>query len=150
MSASVNYISYQKFMGEPFQAQPPQQFWNWAPPTVPTIIPTTPSPPIATLPPLEITPANPKLLAHNAARMIREIATFSDVHHGSSGGYDAVQSIMEAFFESVADPKSASALQFNSAISMSIELLRHFDRLPVTCTEVRPRIPVFDYGAWNP
>lgn len=41
--------------------------------------------------------------------MIREIATFSDVHHQDNGDYTAVQSIMEAFFQAVAEPPKAGA-----------------------------------------
>uniref|UniRef100_A0A1I7WYL3 EGF-like domain-containing protein n=1 Tax=Heterorhabditis bacteriophora TaxID=37862 RepID=A0A1I7WYL3_HETBA len=74
-------------------------------------------PEIPTLQPPEIPKANPKLLAHNAARMIREIASFSDVHHRQNEDYGAVQTLMEAFFQSVADPKRP--LQDFSAKSLS-------------------------------
>ncbi|PIO61852.1 hypothetical protein TELCIR_16609 [Teladorsagia circumcincta] len=43
--------------------------------------------------------------------MIREIATFSDVHHGANDDYGAVQTIMEAFFQSLADPQPTTAAQ---------------------------------------
>lgn len=84
-----------------------EQQWHFPPPTAAPFVP-----PPATLPalaPPEITSSNPQLLAHNAARMIREIATFSDVHHGANDDYGAVQTLMEAFFESLTDPKHAPA-----------------------------------------
>ncbi|KAK6023693.1 hypothetical protein OSTOST_10513, partial [Ostertagia ostertagi] len=85
---------------------PPQPYWNWAPPTVNPVVPSPVTPP-----PVDITRASPQLLAHNTARMIREIATFSDVHHGANDDYGAVQTIMEAFFQSLADPQPAAAAQ---------------------------------------
>lgn len=42
-------------------------------------------------------------------QMIREIATFSDVHHRDNADYSSVQTIMEAFFQSVAEPPRAGA-----------------------------------------
>ncbi|WKY04855.1 hypothetical protein Q1695_005675 [Nippostrongylus brasiliensis] len=92
----------------------PQYYWNnaAAAPTAAPIVQTPPPPiTIATLAPLATTRPNPQLLAHNTARMIREIATFSDVHHGPNDNYGAVQTLMEAFFEALADPKSAAAAQ---------------------------------------
>ncbi|KAK5977218.1 Metalloendopeptidase [Trichostrongylus colubriformis] len=86
----------------PPAAPPPQPYWNWAPPTAAPIIPATPPP---------VTPASPQLLAHNTARMIREIATFSDVHHGANDNYGAVQTLMEAFFQSLAEPQTGAAAQ---------------------------------------
>ncbi|VDP40231.1 unnamed protein product [Heligmosomoides polygyrus] len=86
-----------------------EQQWHFPPPTAAPFVP-----PPATLPalaPPEITSSNPQLLAHNAARMIREIATFSDVHHGANDDYGAVQTLMEAFFESLTDPKHAPAVR---------------------------------------
>ncbi|KJH44060.1 hypothetical protein DICVIV_09926 [Dictyocaulus viviparus] len=90
--------------------QQPEINWNWAPPTAQPIVPTVAFS-IPTLPPPEIPRADPQLLAHNTARMIREIASFSDVHHGANDDYGAVQKLMEAFFEAVADPKSAPLAQ---------------------------------------
>ncbi|KAK6023692.1 hypothetical protein OSTOST_10512, partial [Ostertagia ostertagi] len=89
---------------------PPQPYWNWAPPTVNPVVPSPVTPP-----PVDITRASPQLLAHNTARMIREIATFSDVHHGANDDYGAVQTIMEAFFQSLADPQPAAAAQVHKS-----------------------------------
>ncbi|CAJ0595269.1 unnamed protein product [Cylicocyclus nassatus] len=92
-------------------------FWNWAPPL--SIIASTVAPikPVNTLPPFTLPPLqppttpSPKLLAHNTARMIREIATFSDHHHGANEDYSAVQTLMEAFFEAIAGAKPPAAAQ---------------------------------------
>ncbi|KAL6732946.1 hypothetical protein Aduo_003649 [Ancylostoma duodenale] len=120
-----------------FQPQPPQQpyqqqqqwqqqYWNWAPPTAAPIVATTVAPimPVNTPPPFTLPPPqpatkpSPKLLAHNTARMIREIATFSDHHHGANEDYGAVQTLMEAFFEAIADPKPAAPQDPTRAVGM--------------------------------
>ncbi|KIH51631.1 hypothetical protein ANCDUO_18281, partial [Ancylostoma duodenale] len=50
--------------------------------------------------------------------MIREIATFSDHHHGANEDYGAVQTLMEAFFEAIADPKPAAPQDPTRAVGM--------------------------------
>ncbi|CAD6184632.1 unnamed protein product [Caenorhabditis auriculariae] len=106
-----------KFMDDVFltTAAPKTTPFTFAPFTFPTVGSTTPftfptiaTPPV-TLKPVIPTTASPKLFAHNAARMIREIATFSDTHGGQNQDYGAVQSLMEAFFEAVATNKPTPA-----------------------------------------
>ncbi|CAI4225845.1 unnamed protein product [Auanema sp. JU1783] len=90
----------------PVQPAPNPLFPNFV-----NLFPTLPPPTIAappppggpTLPPY-IPKSDSKLLAHNAASMIREIVTFSDGHRGGQQDYSAVQSLMEHFFESMASP----------------------------------------------
>ncbi|KAJ1358123.1 Astacin (Peptidase M12A) [Parelaphostrongylus tenuis] len=89
----------------------PQIHWNWAAPTAQPLVPSTHAITVPTLPPPEIPRADPKLLAHNTARMIREIASFSDVHHGANDDYGAVQKLMEAFFVAMTDPKTPPTAQ---------------------------------------
>ncbi|KAK6725685.1 hypothetical protein RB195_004166 [Necator americanus] len=108
----------QQFVQQP-QSPAQQQYWNWAPPTAAPIVATTVAPimPVNTAPPFTLPPPeqatkpSPKLLAHNTARMIREIATFSDHHHGANEDYGAVQTLMEAFFEAIAEPKPLTVPQ---------------------------------------
>ncbi|KAF1769549.1 hypothetical protein GCK72_001366 [Caenorhabditis remanei] len=65
--------------------------------TLATVAPIGP-----TLEPMLPTTASPQLLAHNTARMIREIATFSDGGKSRDQDFGAVQTLMQAFFEAVA------------------------------------------------
>ena len=51
--------------------------------------------------------------------MIREIATFSDVHHRDNGDYSSVQSLMEAFFQAVAEPPKPGVPQAVSSTKTS-------------------------------
>ncbi|CAI5439815.1 unnamed protein product [Caenorhabditis angaria] len=90
--------------------QPQSQQFQFAPATTiapftfaPFTLPTS-QPPGPTLAPFQPTTASPKLLAHNTARMIREIASFSDGGKSRDQDFGAVQTLMQAFFESMASP----------------------------------------------
>ncbi|VDM78617.1 unnamed protein product [Strongylus vulgaris] len=130
----------QQFIQQPvprpqsFIQQPPvhqqQAYWNWAPQTAAPLVATTLTPivpvntpvtlPFTLPPPPAPTQPSPKLLAHNTARMIREIATFSDHHHGANEDYGAVQTLMEAFFEAIAGSKPAVPAQLQTINELSI------------------------------
>ncbi|PAV80585.1 hypothetical protein WR25_19127 [Diploscapter pachys] len=73
------------------QFAPPVKGVTAAPFEVPTLAP----------PPSPTTPS-PKLLAHNTARMFKEIVTLNDVYGGGKNSdFSSVQTLMESFFESV-------------------------------------------------
>ncbi|EGT38141.1 CBN-NAS-30 protein [Caenorhabditis brenneri] len=80
----------------------PEPF-TFAPFSIPTLATVAPAPGAGpTLESFLPTTASPKLLAHNTARMIREIATFSDGGKSRDQDFGAVQTLMQAFFEAVA------------------------------------------------
>ncbi|CAO4359970.1 unnamed protein product [Caenorhabditis nigoni] len=98
----------------------PEPF-TFAPFSFPTLAPpATLAPPVGsggpTLEPFLPTTASPKLLAHNTARMIREIATFSDGGKSRDQDFGAVQTLMQAFFEAVATGNNNGAVATGPAV----------------------------------
>uniref|UniRef100_A0A8R1DNM8 Metalloendopeptidase n=1 Tax=Caenorhabditis japonica TaxID=281687 RepID=A0A8R1DNM8_CAEJA len=104
-----NYIWQQN--APPQMTPAPFTFAPFSLPTLPTVAPSGP-----TLEPFVQTTASPQLLAHNTARMIREIASFSDGGRSRDQDFGAVQTLMQAFFEAVSSNNGAAATATGSAV----------------------------------